>query len=266
MEQLQHAQDAAFQEITVGRVQPPPGSLDAETLSLVDSVSVESNTFVERHAGKVAGFADLALRDLNLVVAYVLGRSSVRNSENPLGPNVYVRALLRAAEDCELHKEAWDFLSQRCESARRGSTDRPATARALCPSRCRRTVDPSQPGRADLMRRAGNHRVYRWRHARRVGRAGGATAVAGTPNRPGGRRRRRRADACAGGGGRACSAARRTDPAAVECAGCGCRRCRRGVCAAGPAGRSARCSDGTEFIETGDFACSPAQPLSAGAS
>jgi hypothetical protein len=115
MEQLQHAQDAAFQEITVGRVQPPPGSLDAETLSLVDSVSVESNTFVERHAGKVAGFADLALRDLNLVVAYVLGRSSVRNSENPLGPNVYVRALLRAAEDCELHKEAWDFLLTRYE-------------------------------------------------------------------------------------------------------------------------------------------------------
>jgi hypothetical protein len=115
MEQLQHAQDAAFQEITVGRVQPPPGSLDAETLSLVDSVSVESNTFVERHAGKVAGFADLALRDLNLVVAYVLGRSSVRNSENPLGPNVYVRALLRAAEDSELHKEAWDFLLTRYE-------------------------------------------------------------------------------------------------------------------------------------------------------
>ncbi len=55
------------------------------------------------------------MRDLNLVVAYVLGRSSVRNSENPLGPNVYVRALLRAAEDCELHKEAWDFLLTRYE-------------------------------------------------------------------------------------------------------------------------------------------------------
>ena len=115
VEQLHHAQDAAFQEITVGRVPPPPGSLDAETLSLVDSISVESNTVVERHAGKVAGYADLALRDLNLVVAYVLGRSSVRNSENPLGPNVYVRSLLRAAEDCELHKEAWEFLLTRYE-------------------------------------------------------------------------------------------------------------------------------------------------------
>jgi hypothetical protein len=115
VEHLKQAQDQAFKEITIGRVQPPPGSLDAETLSLVDSISVESNTVVERHASKVAGYADLALRDLNLVVAYVLGRSAVRNSENPLGPNVYVRALLRAAEDCELHKEAWDFLLTRFE-------------------------------------------------------------------------------------------------------------------------------------------------------
>jgi hypothetical protein len=115
VEHLKQAQDQSFHEITVGRVQPPPGALDAETLSLVDSISVESNTVVERHASKVAGFADLALRDLNLVVAYVLGRSAVRNSENPLGPNVYVRALLRAAEECELHKEAWEFLLTRYE-------------------------------------------------------------------------------------------------------------------------------------------------------
>ncbi|HQR22668.1 MAG TPA: DUF1631 family protein, partial [Burkholderiaceae bacterium] len=115
VEHLKEEQDQSFREITVGRVPPPPGSLDAETLSLVDSISVESNTVVERHANKVAGYADLALRDLNLVVAYVLGRSAVRNSENPLGPNVYVRALLRAAEDCDLHKEAWDFLLTRFE-------------------------------------------------------------------------------------------------------------------------------------------------------
>ncbi len=115
VEHLQEAQDRSFLELTVGRVPPPPGSLDAETLSLVDSISVESNTVVERHAGKVAGYADMVLRDLNLVVAFVLGRSAVRNSENPLGPAVYVRALLRAAEDCELHKEAWEFLLSRYE-------------------------------------------------------------------------------------------------------------------------------------------------------
>lgn len=109
MARLQETQDQYFHEITVGRVQAPPGSLDAETLSLVDSISVESNTVVERHASKVAGYAEQSLRDLNLVVAFLLGKSTVRHSENPLGPAVYVRALLRAAEDTDLHKEAWEF-------------------------------------------------------------------------------------------------------------------------------------------------------------
>jgi hypothetical protein len=115
LDHLREAQDQTYHEITVGRVQLAPAALDAETLSLVDSISVESNTVVERHANKVAGYADLRWRDLNLVVAYVIGRSAVRNSENPLGPNVYVRALLRAAEQCDLHKEAWEFLLTRFE-------------------------------------------------------------------------------------------------------------------------------------------------------
>ena len=110
MARLQETQDQYFQEITVGRVQAPPGSLDAETLSLVDSISVESNTVVERHASKIAGYAEQLMRDLNLVVAFLLGRTTIRNSENPLGPAVYVRALLRAAEDTDLHKEAWEFF------------------------------------------------------------------------------------------------------------------------------------------------------------
>ncbi len=110
MARLQETQDQCFHEITVGRVQAAPGSLDAETLSLVDSISVESNTVVERHASKIAGYAEQSLRDLNLVVAFLLGRTTIRNSENPLGPAVYVRALLRAAEDTDLHKEAWEFF------------------------------------------------------------------------------------------------------------------------------------------------------------
>ncbi|MEO8185734.1 MAG: DUF1631 family protein [Burkholderiaceae bacterium] len=110
MARLTETQDQYFHEITVGRVQAPAGSLDAETLSLVDSISVESNTVVERHASKIAGYAEQLMRDLNLVVAFLLGRSTIRNSENPLGPAVYVRALLRAAEDTDLHKEAWEFF------------------------------------------------------------------------------------------------------------------------------------------------------------
>ena len=110
MARLQETQDQYFHEITVGQVQGMTAVLDAETLSLVDSLSVESTTVVERHASKVAGYAEQSLRDLNLVVAFLLGKSAVRSSENPLGPAVYVRALLRTAEDTDLHKEAWEFF------------------------------------------------------------------------------------------------------------------------------------------------------------
>jgi uncharacterized protein DUF1631 len=110
MPRLQEAQDQYLHELTAGRTQGPAAALDAETLSLVDSLSVESKTVVDRHASKIAGFADHPLRDLNLVVAFLLGRSSVRVSENPLGPSVYVFALLRAAEETELNKEAWEYF------------------------------------------------------------------------------------------------------------------------------------------------------------
>jgi hypothetical protein len=110
MSRLQLTQDQFFAELTTGRVQAVTGALDADTLSLVDSISVESNAVVDRHASKVAGHADHLLRDMNMVVAFLLGRSSLRNSENPYGPAVYVRALIRAAEDTGLHQEAWEFF------------------------------------------------------------------------------------------------------------------------------------------------------------
>jgi hypothetical protein len=110
MYRLKEAQDQYLHELTVGRTQGPAAALDAETLSLVDSISVESTAVVDRHASKIAGHADHPLRDLNLVVGFLVGRSSLRTSENPLGPSVYVRALLRAAEETELHKEAWEYF------------------------------------------------------------------------------------------------------------------------------------------------------------
>ncbi|MGZ9030433.1 MAG: DUF1631 family protein [Burkholderiaceae bacterium] len=110
MDRLQEAQDQYLHELTLGHTQGPAPALDAETLSLVDSISVESAAVVDRHASKVAGYADHPLRDLNLVVGFLLGRGSIRMSENPLGPSVYVRALLRAAEETELHKEAWEYF------------------------------------------------------------------------------------------------------------------------------------------------------------
>ena len=94
MARLQETQDQYFHEITVGRAPAATGSLDAETLSLVDSISVESNTVVERHASKIAGYAEQLMRDLNLVVTHCFRPVDGFQLRNPLGPAVYVRAFL----------------------------------------------------------------------------------------------------------------------------------------------------------------------------
>jgi len=103
---LREAQDQTFHEITVGRVQLAPAALDAETLSTgrFDLGRKQHRGRAPRQQG--GGLRGPALRDLNLVVAYVIGRSRYATPRIRSGPNVYVRALLRAAEQCDLHKEA----------------------------------------------------------------------------------------------------------------------------------------------------------------
>ena len=58
MARLQETQDQYLNDLTVGRSQGPAPALDSETLSLVDSISVESTTIVDRHASKIAGHAE----------------------------------------------------------------------------------------------------------------------------------------------------------------------------------------------------------------
>jgi hypothetical protein len=109
---LQEAQDQFLTDLTASRRAGSSLALDAETLSLVDAVSVDSSTVVDRHANKVAGLIEQPVSDLNVIVGALLERPSLRTSENPLGPSVYVRALMSAAEDTELGKEAFEsFLA-----------------------------------------------------------------------------------------------------------------------------------------------------------
>ena len=112
LERLQGAQDQYLNDLTASRQARPTLALDSETLSLVDEVSVDSSTVVDRHANKVAGLVEQSVSDLNVVVGALLGRPSLRTSENPLGPYVYVRALMSAAEETGLGKEAFgSFLA-----------------------------------------------------------------------------------------------------------------------------------------------------------
>jgi hypothetical protein len=107
---LQAAQDQYLTDLTASRQARPALALDSETLSLVDEVSVDSSTVVDRHANKVAGLIEQSVSDLNVIVGALLGRPSLRTSENPLGPYVYMRALMSAAEDTDLGKETFASL------------------------------------------------------------------------------------------------------------------------------------------------------------
>jgi len=84
--------------------------LDADTLTLVDEVAVETSTVVERSSAKVAGLLEDLLSDLNIVVAYIAERPVVKSSENPLGPAVVVKALFQASEDQDLEPAARALL------------------------------------------------------------------------------------------------------------------------------------------------------------
>jgi hypothetical protein len=50
------------------------------------------------------------LRDLHIIVSHLAGRQSLRLTEDPFGPAVFMHALLAAGEELTLHAEAWDFF------------------------------------------------------------------------------------------------------------------------------------------------------------
>lgn len=112
---LKEAQDDAYSQLVALSHASQFGNtgfprLDADTLTLVDEVAVETSTVVERSSAKVAGQLDDTLSDLNLVVAYIAERPVVKSSENPLGPAVVVKALFQASEDQDLEPAARALL------------------------------------------------------------------------------------------------------------------------------------------------------------
>jgi hypothetical protein len=107
---LKQRQDAALNEVMAQHAPAPVlGQVSAETLTLVDAVTTAHGVIVDRAAGKMRGIIEDQLRDLHIVVQHLTGRSALRTAENPFGPEVFMRALLDAAEDLALHTEAWDF-------------------------------------------------------------------------------------------------------------------------------------------------------------
>jgi hypothetical protein len=110
MTHLKERQDAALSDVMAQHApSPAAGQVSADMLTLVDAVTTSHGVIIDRAAGKMRGIVEEQLRDLQVIVQHLTGRGTLRASENPFGPEVFMRALLDAAEDLALHTEAWDF-------------------------------------------------------------------------------------------------------------------------------------------------------------
>lgn len=92
-----------------------PATLTAENLSLLDAVSVTSTTVVNRYASRMTGVVEEPFRDLHLVVQHLCGRPTLRLSEDPFAPEIFLQALLDAAIELSLNQEGWDLFAASCE-------------------------------------------------------------------------------------------------------------------------------------------------------
>ncbi len=172
---LRQRQDAALNEVMAQQAPAAPvGQVSAEMLTLVDAVTTAHGVIVDRAAGKMRGIIEDQLRDLQLIVQHLTGRSALRSADNPFGPEVFMRALLDAAEDLALHTEAWDFYLNVFEKPLAEEVGRVHTA--LLEHFQRHGLD------AKLIRR---EMAARQAAARGVGFAGGAHAGAEPTTQPG---------------------------------------------------------------------------------
>jgi hypothetical protein len=109
MQRLRERQDEAFAAL-LKRAEREEVAVNAENLSLVDGNSVRGNTVIEKVAARMRGRMEEPLRDLHMVMQFLLARQYLRISDNPFAPDVYMQALLAAGEDEGLKAEAWECL------------------------------------------------------------------------------------------------------------------------------------------------------------
>jgi hypothetical protein len=111
LRRLPEQQDGAFERLMAPRELQAAGlPIDSESLSLVQEAEQAGESIAAGAARRMHALVEEPMRDLNLVVGFLAGRDSVRDADNPYGPAVFVPALLQAAEDVNLHPEAWQFF------------------------------------------------------------------------------------------------------------------------------------------------------------
>lgn len=78
-----------------------PRDLDFGELSLVDTDQIEEDVQVRRLADKIKASVEWELRDLNARMSYLMGRDGTEESDNPLRPETFCRALGKACAELE---------------------------------------------------------------------------------------------------------------------------------------------------------------------
>jgi hypothetical protein len=102
-------QDRLIAELLVVKTSVQAAPVDLDSMSLVQQTDDAVDTIASRSARRMRRIVDEPLRDLNLVVGFLTGRASLRDSDNPYGPDAFMPALLAALEDVNLHRDAWAF-------------------------------------------------------------------------------------------------------------------------------------------------------------
>jgi len=114
---LRERQDAGLNSL-FKRVEPNrPSTVTAESLSLLDAVSVTSNMVVNRFASRMQGVVEEPFRDLHLIVQHLSGRPQLRLGDDPFSPELFLQALLDAAIELSLNQEGWELFAGSCERA-----------------------------------------------------------------------------------------------------------------------------------------------------
>jgi hypothetical protein len=102
-------QDRLIAELLVVKTSVQAAEVDLDSMSLVQQTDDTGDTVAARSARRMRRIVDEPLRDLNMVVGFLTGRTSLRDSDNPYGPDAFMPALLAAIEDVSLHRDAWAF-------------------------------------------------------------------------------------------------------------------------------------------------------------
>ena len=102
-------QDRLIAELLVVKTSLSVAPVDVDSMSLVQPAEDAVESIASRSARRMRRVVDEPLRDLNLIVGFLTGRASMRDADNPYGPDAFMPALLAALEDVNLHRDAWAF-------------------------------------------------------------------------------------------------------------------------------------------------------------